>query len=89
MQPHHQTRATIVIIGVTANRGDFIRRGAQWFQHQFTGQFRFRIQRLNDVLGMLGDLTQGFRAIQMLAANDLPEGTETLAAPRRLLVPGG
>ena len=26
---------------------------------------------------------------QMLAANDLPEGTETLAAPRRLLVPGG
>ena len=26
---------------------------------------------------------------QMLAANDLPEGTETLAAPRRLLIPGG
>lgn len=72
MQPHHQTSATIVVIRVAANSGDFIRRGAQRFQHQFAGQFRFRIQRINNVLGMLGDLTQGFRAIQMLAANDKP-----------------
>lgn len=60
MQPHYQASATIVVIRVTANSGDFIRRGAQRFQHQFAGQFRFRIQRINDVLGMLGDLTQGF-----------------------------
>ena len=72
VQPHHQTSATIVVIRVAANSGDFIRRGAQRFQHQFAGQFRFRIQRINNVLGMLGDLTQGFRAIQMLAANDKP-----------------
>ena len=31
MQPDHQTRTTIVIVRVTANGGDFIRCGPQWF----------------------------------------------------------
>ena len=33
VQPHYQPGATIVVIRVAANSGDFIRRGAQRFQH--------------------------------------------------------
>ena len=72
MQPHHQTGAFIVVVGVAADVGDFVRRRAQRFQHQPARQFGFRVQRVNDVLRVFRYLLQRFRSVKMLAANHKP-----------------
>jgi hypothetical protein len=72
VQPHHHPGAFVVVVGVAADVGDFIRRGAQRFQHQFARQFGFRIQRVNDVFCVFRHLLQRFRPVQMLAANHKP-----------------
>ncbi|MNY30785.1 hypothetical protein D3C86_1649120 [compost metagenome] len=63
VQPHHHTGAFIVVIGVAANVGDFVRCGAERFKHQFARQFGFCVQRINNVFRVLGHLTQRFRSV--------------------------
>ncbi|CCJ96374.1 hypothetical protein BN131_4047 [Cronobacter malonaticus 681] len=72
MQPDHQTRAFVVIVGVAANGGDLVRCGAERLQHQFARQLRFSVQRVHHLFGVLVDLTQRFRAVKVLAANHKP-----------------
>lgn len=52
--------------------GDLVRGGAQRLKDQFARQFGFRIQAVHHMFGMLRHLAQGFRAVQMLAANNEP-----------------
>ena len=72
MQPHDQAGAFVVVVGVTADIGDFVRRCTQRLQHQFARQFGFRVQRVNHVLRVFRYLLQRFRSVQMLAANHKP-----------------
>ena len=51
--------------------GDLVRGGAQRLKDQFARQFGFRIQAVHHMFGMLRHLAQGFRAVQMLAANSI------------------
>ena len=72
MQPHHQAGAFVVVIGIAADVGDFVRGGSQRLQHQFARQFSFRVQRIHNVLRVFRHLLQRFRSVQMLAANHKP-----------------
>ena len=72
VQPHHQPGALLVIVGIAADGGDLIRRGSQRLQRQFAGQFRFCVEGVNHLLGMMRHLLQGFRPVQVLAANNEP-----------------
>ncbi|CAH0308448.1 hypothetical protein SRABI106_03970 [Rahnella aquatilis] len=57
MQPGDDAHAGVVIVGFTAQCGDFVRRGHQRFEHQFYRQTGFAVQATDHLLGVLFYLT--------------------------------
>ena len=57
MQPHHHPGALIIVVCVSADMGDLIRRGTQRLKHQFARQFGFRIQAIHHMFCVLCHLT--------------------------------
>lgn len=72
MQPGYQAQAAGLMIGVTAERENVIRRRHQRLEHQFQRQAGIIIQAGNHRFGVALHLAQCLFAVKMLAADDEP-----------------
>ena len=60
------------MVGIEAELADFLRRLEHRLKDERKRDARGGVERLNDLCGILGNLPERFRAIEMLTAGDEP-----------------
>ena len=73
MQPGDQTDTAFRMVGIAADRENFIRRLDGRLENDLDRKIAGGVQSVDHDLRVFSDLLQGFRAVQVLAADNEPD----------------